>query len=135
MSTNCLIGKKEKDGRIKGIYCHYDGYHEYVGKILKEHYTDEAKVDKLLALGDISVLGTTPETQGPQGWDYTNGNLNVTERTDEGFYIKTLDYGSRGENCPATIYKDETEFCADSFYHYIYLFENGHWKDLRDEKF
>ena len=57
MSTRSHIGKKQPDGTIKYIYCHWDGYPEHNGKLLKEHYTDEAKIDALLELGDISVLG------------------------------------------------------------------------------
>lgn len=130
MSTRCLIGKKEKDGKIKAIYCHFDGYHEYVGKILKDYYKDETTVDKLLALGDISVLGTTPESQGPKGWDSTN-----VETTKEGFYVKTLDYGARGEDSPAAIYEDERDYMEDDFYSYIYLFKDGKWIDLRNKNF
>lgn len=56
MATRSHIGKKLSDGTIKFIYCHWDGYPEYNGKILKEHYTDEAKIDALLELGNISSL-------------------------------------------------------------------------------
>src|SRR6056297_2145734 len=58
MSTNCYIVKKMNNGFYKYIYCHWDGYPEYVGDILKKHYTNPEKVDKLIALGDISSLGT-----------------------------------------------------------------------------
>lgn len=58
MSTNCAIGILEKD-IVKVVYCHYDGYPDYTGKILQEHYTSIDKVRKLIALGDISQVGET----------------------------------------------------------------------------
>lgn len=57
MSTRCLIGMKLPNGKIKTIYCHFDGYPKGVGKDLKKHYTTTAKIKKLMALGDISSLG------------------------------------------------------------------------------
>ena len=57
MATRSHIGKLLDDGSIKYIYCHFDGYPEHNGEILKEHYKTEAKIDALLELGDISILG------------------------------------------------------------------------------
>ena len=41
----------------RGIYCHWDGYPEYNGMILLEHYVDPNKVSELIALGSLSILG------------------------------------------------------------------------------
>ena len=57
MATRSHIGKLLDDGSIKYIYCHFDGYPEHNGEILKEYYKTEAKIDALLELGDISILG------------------------------------------------------------------------------
>lgn len=57
MSTRSYISKELPNGRYFGIYCHNDGYLNGVGKTLCKHYTDEIKVDSLIALGDISSLG------------------------------------------------------------------------------
>ena len=57
MSTSSFIGIKRPSGYIKGIYCHHDGYPEYVGTILTYKYRNITKIEKLLALGDISILG------------------------------------------------------------------------------
>ena len=56
MSTRSLIGKLNPDNTVTSIYCHHDGYPTYVGRILMESYSDESQLDKLLALGDLSVL-------------------------------------------------------------------------------
>ncbi len=57
MATRSMIYKEEQDGTLKGIYCHWDGSLEYNGSILLEHYSDPEKLERLLALGDISSLG------------------------------------------------------------------------------
>ncbi len=57
MSTRSFIGIHNQDGSISGIYCHWDGYPTHVGSILKEHYSNEDKLKKLIDLGDISSLG------------------------------------------------------------------------------
>lgn len=60
MSTRSAIAIQEtKNGPVRHIYCHYDGYPSHNGKILNEHYRDPAKVKELLALGDMSSLDET----------------------------------------------------------------------------
>lgn len=131
MSTRCLIGKKESDGRIKAIYCHHDGYHSYVGAILKKHYTNEESINQLLSLGGLSCLGVTPVSAGTEAWD----DYSKYEKTDEGFHLKCLDYFARGEDLEILEYADETEYLQDSsFCESLYLFDKGKWKDLLSKK-
>lgn len=61
MATRSFIGKICADGTVSGIYCHYDGYIDGVGKMLRTHYTTSIGVEELLALGDISTLDRTTE--------------------------------------------------------------------------
>jgi hypothetical protein len=44
----------------KSIYCHYDGYLDYTGRILLEHY-DSTKANMLVARGDNSGVKETLE--------------------------------------------------------------------------
>jgi hypothetical protein len=54
MGTRSRIGVMH--GEVcKSVYCHWDGYLEYNGSILMEHY-DSSKANNLVALGDISSL-------------------------------------------------------------------------------
>lgn len=55
MSTQSTISIETPEG-IRSIYCHYDGYLEHVGSILKEHYDTLEKVNALIDLGAISSL-------------------------------------------------------------------------------
>jgi len=57
MSTNSRIGYLKEDGETcVSVYCHWDGYPEWVGRILSESYTDLDKIKALIAEGDISSL-------------------------------------------------------------------------------
>ena len=56
MSTRSFIGMVNRDFTITSVYCHWDGYVEFNGKMLLEHYNTPAKVRKLLHKGDFSSL-------------------------------------------------------------------------------
>lgn len=63
MSTRSRIGiirLKPGSGtpEVESIYCHFDGYPEGVGQMLLDHWTTPEAVDELLALGDLSSLGS-----------------------------------------------------------------------------
>lgn len=55
MATRSRIAIENQDGKVKSIYCHWDGYLSGVGKTLFNHY-DKEKLEKLIELGDISAL-------------------------------------------------------------------------------
>lgn len=57
MGTRSDIIVRRADGKWHRIYCHWDGYLEHNGRILFDHYTSQAKADRLVALGDLSSLG------------------------------------------------------------------------------
>lgn len=57
MSTRSTIAMEYEDGSIRQVYCHWEGFIEYNGKLLLEHYSDRAKLQQLLDLGDLSRLG------------------------------------------------------------------------------
>lgn len=120
MSTRSLIGKVEKNGKIRAIYCHHDGYLEGVGQTLVDFYSDESKIDDLLNLGDLSSLGETAETFP----DYWTGDAASSPEF-------CISYRDRGEsNVDAKEYDSERDFykAADSLWaEYIYLFKNGEW--------
>ena len=111
MATRSLIGKQNQDGSISYIYCHYDGYPSNNGVILQEHYTTPFKVDQLLALGDLSILGTEVGEQH----DFNNRTRGWC-----------LAYGrDRGESSTemTTVSRDEF-FEQDRGVDYLYLYNN-----------
>ena len=143
MSTSAYIALKEKDGKVRAIYSHSDGYYEYVGKILNLHYKDYEKVKRLIDLGDISELGENPEaTEAVKRWgfdyryneDFLNSEFAVE---DEYGFIRDIDDGKgtiayhrdRGEELYINIYEDEECFLKKlpDYIEYIYLFKDGEW--------
>ena len=56
MGTRSTIALEFADGTVGQVYCHWDGYLSYNGKILFEHYSDPFKLRDLIDLGDLSSL-------------------------------------------------------------------------------
>jgi hypothetical protein len=57
MATRSIVAKKNSNGSSVGIYVHYDGSTHM--EILQEYYSTPEKVDALIALGSLSVLGSS----------------------------------------------------------------------------
>ena len=114
MATRSHIGIKQANGSIKYIYCHWDGYPEHNGAILKEHYTTEAKVNELMDLGDISILNE--EIGEKQDFD------RIETHNDKWCLAYGRDRGRTGVEARTGTMKDFTG------QEYNYLFENGEWK-------
>ena len=49
-ATRSMIGIEQPNGKIVAVYCHYDGYPEGVGKMLKKFYKSPAVINKLIRL-------------------------------------------------------------------------------------
>ena len=56
MGTRSRIGYILPSGRIRSIYCHWDGYPEHQYPILTESYSNSDRIRELFDLGDISNL-------------------------------------------------------------------------------
>jgi len=80
MATRSRIAIENENGTVTSIYCHFDGYLSGVGKKLFEHY-DREKLEELIALGDISQLGTSIEDTVAYHRD-RNEDLNKTTYRD-----------------------------------------------------
>ena len=52
-----IIAYDEDKNHYTGVYCHWDGYPEYVGVVLKNHYKDKEKIFELISHGALSSLG------------------------------------------------------------------------------
>lgn len=62
MATRSVIALKTPDGRLRAVYCHYDGYLDGVGAVLCQHYQNQDLITALLDLGDLSSLETILDT-------------------------------------------------------------------------
>ena len=54
MATRAIIGLKLEDGSIISAYHHWDGYPEWLGVTLKEHYNKKEDIAKLIDGGNMS---------------------------------------------------------------------------------
>ena len=124
MSTRSRIGIEAPDGSVRSVYNHSDGYPSYTGKMLAEHWTSREKIERLIALGDLSIIG--PEVEGcgcPKPFDFTSC----------GHTAHTRAYGrDRGEEgCDAVKstgrydYLDLTR-ASDGLYAYLFT-DEGSW--------
>ncbi len=56
MGTRSNIAYKKPSGEVVVMYCHYDGYPEYNGKILYNHYNHQQKASAVVDNVDQAVL-------------------------------------------------------------------------------
>ena len=56
MATRALIGYLDDGKKFTCTYNHYDGYPEYLGKILKKHYSGEEKAKLVASVGYITGI-------------------------------------------------------------------------------
>ena len=61
MGTRATIGIERNNGKVKFIVAYWDGYLEYTGKMLAEHYMDMDKVSKLVNGGWVESIQATVE--------------------------------------------------------------------------
>ena len=72
MATRSRIGIELKNGNILSVYHHWDGYPEWLGRILNTHYNTRTKVAELIDGGDMSTCwgeDKQPEYYSARGED------------------------------------------------------------------
>ena len=127
MSTNAFIGIRENNS-ITYIYNHSDGYLEYLGRMLLEHYNSEEKAKALVGLGDVSVVKEklAPAEGTVHSFDYDKRQEGVSV-----FYGR--DRGEDWESIkPVTI--QNTVFDEHQYYNYLYDVEEGRWLFTKNGK-
>ena len=117
MATRSVIGKyNNTTGGVKSVYCHYDGYPEYVGKILVNHYNTPEKVTKLISMGDISSL----EKSIGKKHDF---NMPYNEKEKLGY--TTFYHRDRGDELRINSNKSIKEYLLDAnerWADYVYIY-------------
>ena len=115
MSTRSRIGLELPDGSILSAYSHWDGYPEWMGRILRTHYDTKEKVAELIDGGDMS-----------SPWTNERWSNDLLDRHKEEYGPQY--YSQRGEDCPPRLDKDLCEFLLpDNSEEYAYVFRNGEW--------
>ena len=120
MATRSNVGIVNEDKSISSIYCHWDGYPEYVGKMLLNHYNNVGIINELMDLGDLSQLCEKL---------YSDNNSHTFDKPQKGVCVA---YGrDRGEKgVESRVFKSIEEYnrnADNSWAEYQYLFDNGKW--------
>ena len=133
---------------VKSIYCHWDGYLEHNGSLLEKHYPNSPKVNNLIALGDLSSLGSQIGEAHPFSPHTSAEDKAAYEAAKDAGYC-TFYTRDRGEDAPYKFFpsiKEAIAYYDGSWCEYFYLFrydadletgkwfyrtrENGRWKRL-----
>lgn len=111
MATRARIGLELKDGSVLSVYHHWDGYPEWLGRILKTHYNTRDKVAELIDGGDMSCCWTDDRFDGSKVL---------------GVYGPQY-YSQRGENTPPRLDSDLATYLQNGEeFAYIYT-QSGDW--------
>ncbi len=112
MSTRSRIGLELSNGSILSVYHHWDGYPEWLGRILNTHYNTKEKVAELIDGGDMSSCWTDlPFDSDGKSSEYGPNY-----------------YSQRGEDCPPRLDADLCEYLLpDNSEEFAYVFRNGEW--------
>ena len=98
MGTRSRIGIELKDGSILSAYHHWDGYPEWLGRMLKTHYNSRDLASELIDGGDMSSCWSDKVW----GKDRTDGQKYGPEY-----------YSQRGEDCPPRYDESMEEFLSN----------------------
>ena len=109
MATRSRIGIELKDGSILSAYHHWDGYPQWLGRILNTHFNSRQQAADLIDGGDMSSAWTNV------GWQ------NETRPESGPMY-----YSERGENCPPRYDETREEFLSNGE-EYSYIFTSACW--------
>ena len=116
MATRSRIGIELSNGSVLSAYHHWDGYPEWLGRILRTHYNTQDKVAELIDGGDMSCCWTD------ERW---NSETKVQEYGPQ--Y-----YSQRGDDCPPRLDANLNEYLSDGE-EYWYLYTNGEWVCYADD--
>ena len=114
MATRARIGLKLEDGSIISAYHHWDGYPEWLGVTLKEHYNTKEDIAKLIEGGNMSSC-------------YSDNQYDEEKQEFVKNDPKPEYYG--GDDERPRLSKNFTQFAFDSKSgeEYLYLFMDNEW--------
>ena len=136
-ATRWAVGIEDPSGKVTSVYGHYDGYPEYVGKLLKKHFSNPSLVKQLVKLGKSGI-----STLGKKIGKKHDFDMPYDEKEKLGY---TTFYGrDRGEGGNFTqVSKDRTKIKTNSGEEFLYIYSvkdkkwyyrNDDWSSSRWEE-
>ena len=110
MGTRARIGIQLNDNSILSVYHHWDGYPQWLGRILVSHFNTKEKVADLIDGGDMSTCWAD------EIWG---------KKLPQGEYAPEY-YSARGEDCPPRYDQTRDEFLSNGE-EYSYIFTSAGW--------
>lgn len=113
----------------KSVYCHWDGYLEHNGEILAKHY-DSSLANQLIAMGDLSSLGTQIGSKHPFSPHFDEGSKVAYEAAKAAghctFYGRDRDEKDTEWKVAHSFeeFLEQVDACGGEYY---YVMENGVW--------
>jgi len=112
MATRSRIGLELSDGSVLSVYHHWDGYPEWLGRILKTHYNSKELATELIDGGDMSSCWTK------ERWD------SEVEAKEYGPQY----YSARGEDVPPRLDKNLGDYLTQGAEEFGYVYtQQGEW--------
>ncbi|EES4171881.1 post-segregation killing protein PndC [Escherichia coli] len=119
MSTVCTISVVCRDGVVRSVACHADGYLSHAGRILNTHYATWCLAEQLVLNGDMRCLRESCDCPTGHSLDTPVAGFCV-------FYRRDSDMDCWG-NTEAREYSSVRDALVQEFQTYHYVFENGGW--------
>ena len=114
MATRARIGLKLEDGSIISAYHHWDGYPEWLGVTLKEHYNTKEDIAKLIDGGNMSSC-------------YSDNQYDEEKQEFVKNDPKPEYYGGDDERPRLSRHFTQFAFDSKSGEEYLYLFVDNEW--------
>lgn len=120
MGTPACIAVLKSNKDVTWSYVNFDGYLSGVGRMLIEHYNDQELAEKLVSMGDISVLKKTMDC--PVGHSFATPAPDCTV-----FYER-----DRGEDNVKPRHGDLELYLRCNKGVIRYMFKDGQWHLVRE---
>lgn len=117
MATRSTIAVELSDGTVQQVYAHWDGYLEYTGEILFNHYNTQEAAENLTKLGNISILRKNINPKGAHSFDSPEKDVTV-------YYGR--DRGEEGQE-PTKFRNIDMYFLKLEDQEFNYIFTKGQW--------
>lgn len=132
MSTRSCISALCDDEVIRVIYCHNDGYPEYVGRVLKDNYHQQDKIENLLKLGSLSFLAESIEC--PEGHSFNDRieGYTVAYHRDRGEDLELAKEYEFESSDPLVVLNGIRASGNWDFVDYLYYWDGTHWSCMKN---
>lgn len=130
MGTPSSIAVRNEDNTITAVYCNWDGYPGYVGKMLFNHYNGEEKIRELISYGSISSLrpeiGIKHPERNPHGFGSAAWKKHEADYKDmTTFHVR--DGEEDVADCTGQVHPDIPTWLDDEGQDWNYLWTGEEW--------